>query len=83
MFNADYTNRHNNQLNVNVRSFDSKDNDQTEIEWAILCNVGAIITSTHNLYLSAKIRKLGKHVQTPFLYKSGVQWGRLIMEIFP
>ena len=43
----------------------------------------AVLTSTHNLCFGAKIRKIGKPLQTPvLLYKSGVQRGIHYTDMF-
>ena len=43
----------------------------------------AVLTSTHNLCLGAKLRKIGMPLHSPvFLYKSGVWGGILFMDMF-
>ena len=49
-----------------------------------LAEVEAVLSSTHNLCFGAKIRKIGKPLQTPVfsVYESGVQGGILFMDMF-
>ena len=45
--------------------------------------VKAVLTNTHNICFGGKNKKKGIHLQTKvFLYKSGVQWGILFMDMF-
>ena len=55
-------------------------------DWGYTLHAGnrrVVLTSTHNLCLGAKIRKIGNSLHTPvLLYKSGVQGSILFKDMF-